>query len=226
MSEVTTNLKSRNESRKALIRKIAVAGVMTALAEVLMMLEIPLPLMPGFLKYDFSDIPALFTGFACGPIAGVVVELLKNLIHFVLGMSTTEGIGEVANFISGSIFILTATIIYLRMKNKKGVVLSLVFGTVALTIATSFVNYFFCIPLYEKVCGFPLPVIIDLCDKANTLVKIDSKLDVILMTFVPFNIFKGITISMVAFLCYIPLRRYFEDKTEDADVVKDEAEEN
>ena len=112
------------------------------------------------------------------------------------------------------------------MKNKKGVVLSLVFGTVALTIATSFVNYFFCLPLYEKVMGFPLPAIIEMCDKANTLVKIDSKMDVILMTFVPFNIFKGITISMVAFLCYIPLRRYFEDKTEDADVVKDEAEEN
>lgn len=207
-----------------MIYRVALTGIMAALAEVLMLLEIALPLMPGFLKYDFSDIPALFAGFACGPVAGVIVEFLKNLIH--MPFSSTHNIGEVANFISGSIFVLTATMIYRRMKNKKGVVLSLVFGTVALTIATSFVNYFFCLPLYEKVMGFPLPAIIEMCDKANTLVKIDSKLDVILMTFVPFNIFKGITISMVAFLCYIPLRRYFEDKTEDADVVKDEAEEN
>ena len=207
-----------------MIYRVALTGIMAALAEVLMLLEIALPLMPGFLKYDFSDIPALFAGFACGPVAGVIVEFLKNLIH--MPFSSTHNIGEVANFISGSIFVLTATMIYRRMKNKKGVVLSLVFGTVALTIATSFVNYFFCLPLYEKVMGFPLPAIIEMCDKANTLVKIDSKMDVILMTFVPFNIFNGITISMVAFLCYIPLRRYFEDKTEDADVVKDEAEEN
>lgn len=207
-----------------MIYRVALTGIMAALAEVLMLLEIALPLMPGFLKYDFSDIPALFAGFACGPVAGVIVEFLKNLIH--MPFSSTHNIGEVANFISGSIFVLTATMIYRRMKNKKGVVLSLVFGTVALTIATSFVNYFFCLPLYEKVMGFPLPAIIEMCDKANTLVKIDSKMDVILMTFVPFNIFKGITISIVAFLCYIPLRRYFEDKTEDADLVKDEAEEN
>ncbi|MBP5416766.1 MAG: ECF transporter S component [Clostridiales bacterium] len=212
MSEVTSNLKSQNESRKKMIRRIALTGMMTALAEVLMLLEIALPLMPGFLKYDFSDIPALFAGFACGPVAGVVVELLKNLIH--MPFTNTQNIGEIANFISGSIFVLTTTMIYLRMRNKKGVILSLGLGTVALVIATSFVNYFFTIPLYEKVMGFPLEAIIGMCDKANTLVTINSKLDVILMTFVPFNIFKGITISMVAFLCYMPLRGFFEEKAE------------
>ena len=98
------------------------------------------------------------------------------------------------------------------MKNKKGVILSLVFGTVALTIATSFVNYFFSLPLYEKVMGFPLPAIIDMCNKANTVVTIDSKLDVIFMTFVPFNIFKGITISVMAFLLYLPIHLFFEGK--------------
>ena len=212
MSEVTSNLKTRNEYRKKMIHRIALTGVMTALAEVLMLLEIALPLMPGFLKYDFSDIPALFAGFACGPVAGVIVEFLKNLLH--MPFTGTQYIGEVANFISGSFFVLTTTIIYLRMRNKKGVILSLGLGTVALVIATSFVNYFFSLPLYEKVMGFPLPAIISMCDEANTLVTINSKLDVILMTFVPFNIFKGITISMVSFLCYIPLRNYFEKKAQ------------
>ena len=193
-----------------MIYRIALMGVMTALAEVLMMLEIPLPLMPTFLKYDFSDIPALFAGFACGPIAGVVVEFLKNLIH--MPMTNTQYIGEVANFISGSFFVVAGTLVYRRVRGKKGVALSLAAGTVALTIATSFVNYFFCLPLYEKVMGFPLPAIIDMCNKANTLVSINSKLEVILMTFVPFNIFKGVTISIVAFLAYLPLRRFFEDE--------------
>ena len=77
----TKELKQQNRKRKSMIYMIALTGIMTALAEVLMMLEIPLPLMPGFLKYDFSDIPALFAGFACGPVAGVIVEFLKNLIH-------------------------------------------------------------------------------------------------------------------------------------------------
>ena len=208
--------------------RIALTGIMTALAVVLMLLEIALPLMPVFLKYDFSDIPALFTGFACGPVAGVIVELFKNLIHMPLkGWASTHGIGNVANFISGSFFVLAASIVYRRMRSKKGVVLSLVFGTIALTIATSFVNYFFCLPMYEKVMNFKLSDVIFLCDKANTLVKIDSKMDVILMTFVPFNIFKGITISIVSFLCYIPLRRYFEfGKKEDAEVVKDDVTES
>ena len=70
--------------------------------------------------------------------------------------------------------------------------------------------------------GFPLAVIIDMCDAANTLAKIDSKLDVILMTFVPFNIFKGITISLVAFLCYMPLRGFFEEKQDQAEDPKPE----
>lgn len=207
----TNDLKNQNKKRKSLIYKVALTGIMTALAEVLMMLEIPLPLMPVFLKYDFSDIPALFAGFALGPVAGIIVEFLKNLIH--MPFTGTHFIGEVANFISGSIFVFVGAFTYARMRNKKGVALSLVLGTIALTIATSFVNYFFSLPLYESVMGFPMPAIIDMCDKANTFCHISSKLDVILMTFVPFNIFKGITISIVAFLCYLPLHGFLSKKT-------------
>lgn len=220
MSEVTTNLKSQNDSRKKMIQRVALTGMMTALAEVLMMLEIALPLMPGFLKYDLSDIPALFAGFVCGPLAAVIVEFLKNLLH--MPFTNTQYIGEVANFISGSCFVLAATIVYRKIGEIKGVILSLAAGTVALTVATSFVNYFFCLPLYEKVMGFPLPAIIDMCDKANTIVKINSKLDVILMTFVPFNIFKGITISIAAFMFYMPLIHFFEYRRQQAQKEKEE----
>ena len=203
-------LAKKGVDRKSMTYRIALTGIMSALAAVLMMLEIPLPLMPGFLKYDFSDIPALFAGFACGPVAGVVVELLKNLIH--APFTGTQYIGEVANFISGSIFVLAGSLVYTKMRNKRGVVLSLVVGTIALTIATSFVNYFFSLPLYEKVMGFPTPAVIGMCDAANTMVSIKTKLDVILLTFVPFNIFKGISVSIVAFLTYLPLRSFFGEK--------------
>lgn len=213
-NEAKTGLRAKKVNRRSMTYRIALTGIMTALAEVLMLLEIPLPLMPAFLKYDFSDIPALFAGFACGPLAGVVVEFLKNLIH--MPFTGTQYIGEVANFICGSIFVFTGAMIYSKIRSKKGVILSLVCGTIALTVATCFVNYYFSLPLYEKVMGFPTPAIIAMCDKANTIVSIKSKLDVILMTFVPFNIFKGLTVSMVAFLCYIPLHSFFSDEKEEA----------
>lgn len=196
-------MKKQHQMRQRATYRIALLGIMTALAEVLMLLEIPLPLMPDFLKYDLSDIPALFAGFALGPVAGVIVEFLKNLIH--LSFTKTQYIGEVANFICGSCFVFVSALIYSKIRSKKGVILSLCFGTLALTVAAGFVNYFFNLPLYEKVMGFPTSVVIDLCDVANVLATIDSKLDVILMTFVPFNIFKGITVSMATLLCYVPL---------------------
>lgn len=206
-----------------MIYRVALTGVMTALAEVLMMLEIPLPLMPGFLKYDFSDIPALFAGFVCGPVAGVIVEFLKNLLH--MPFTNTHYIGEVANFICGSVFVVAGAMVFraLRSKRSEAIIYSLISGTVALTLAASVVNYFFCLPLYEKVMGFPLPAIIGMCDEANRFITINSKLDVILLTFVPFNIFKGITISLVTLLVYIPLRHFFKD--EKAETEKETSEE-
>ena len=204
--------KAMNQTRKAMTYRVALLGMMTALAEVLMMLEIPLPLMPGFLKYDFSDIPALFAGFAIAPWAGIVVEFLKNLIH--MPFTNTQYIGEVANFISGSVFVFVGAFVYSKKRDKNGVILSLVLGTIALTIATSFVNYFFSLPLYESVMGFPTVAVIGMCDKANVLCTIDSKLDVILMTFVPFNLFKGISISIATFLAYIPLHQFLAKKEE------------
>lgn len=197
-------MKQKNQKRQSATYRVALLGIMTAMAEVLMLLEIPLPLMPEFLKYDLSDIPALFAGFALGPVAGVIVEFLKNLLH--LPFTKTQYIGEVANFICGSFFVFFGALVYSKIRNKKGVILSLCFGTLALTVASGFVNYFFNLPLYEKVMGFPTAVVIDLCDTANVFATIDSKLDVILMTFVPFNLFKGITISAITFLCYMPLR--------------------
>lgn len=207
-------MKQKNQKRQSATYRVALLGIMTAMAEVLMLLEIPLPLMPEFLKYDLSDIPALFAGFALGPVAGVIVEFLKNLLH--LPFTKTQYIGEVANFICGSFFVFFGALVYSKIRNKKGVILSLCFGTLALTVASGFVNYFFNLPLYEKVMGFPTAVVIDLCDTANVFATIDSKLDVILMTFVPFNLFKGITISAITFLCYMPLRQPLGESNKEA----------
>ncbi len=100
---------------------ITKVGMLTAIAVLLMFFEIPiLPSFP-YLKLDFSDVPALLGGIAMGPIAAVVIELLKNLIHFVLKNDGTGGIGNLANFVIGVALVLPATWYYLKHKSTKGI---------------------------------------------------------------------------------------------------------
>ena len=108
-TQVTVKADSRAE-RKIMIRRIAACAILTAMAVLLMYLEIPLPFMPVFLKFDFSELPVLIGSFALGPVWGIVIELLKNLIH--LPVTQTMGIGELSNFIAGTIYVGTAGIIY------------------------------------------------------------------------------------------------------------------
>ena len=120
MSEITKDSLSRSRINT---RKIAVTGIFTAMAVVLMYLEFNLPFMPPFLKFDFSELPVLIGSFALGPLYGVVIELLKNLIH--LPVTATAGIGEMSNFITGSIFVGTAGFIYRKNRTRKGAIVSM-----------------------------------------------------------------------------------------------------
>ena len=111
-------------STKTMI-KISVLGV---LAFLIMFIEIPMWFTPPFLKIDLSDIPALVGAFALGPIAGVAIEFLKNVLHMVLKGTSTMGVGELANFIIGSVFVYTAGILYYKKRNFAAAVRSLVGG--------------------------------------------------------------------------------------------------
>lgn len=88
----------KNE-KKITARKLTVTAVMAAVSFILMLLEFSTPFAPSFLKFDFSDLPALITAFALGPIWGAAVELIKNLLH--MPFSGTACVGELANFIVG-----------------------------------------------------------------------------------------------------------------------------
>lgn len=178
---------------------IAKAGILAAIAAILMFFEFPLPLMPAFLKYDFSDIPVLLASFSMGPLTGVIVQFIKNLIH--LPFSSTGLIGELANFIMGSSFVAAAGIVYRFNKTKTGAIQGLAAGTLALTASGSILNYFVMIPFYIAAMGFTMEQIIGVTAAAgNTLVHDLPTL--ILFVFVPFNLFKGTTISLLLLLIY------------------------
>lgn len=189
--------------RKSILIRLAVTAVLTALASVFMYYEVPLPFMPPFLKFDFSEIPVLIGSFAIGPIWGVVIELLKNLIH--LPMTQTAGIGEMSNFITGSIFVVTAGLIYNKFHSKPGIVLSTAVATIVLALAGIPLNAYVTLPLYANVLGFTTEAIVGMSQAVNPLIT--DKWTLILWGFVPFNLFKGVIVSIITFLLSIPLTR-------------------
>lgn len=189
---------SPRESRRV-ARWVAKTGILAAVAIVLMYLEFPIPLMPEFLKFDFSEVAVLLAAFALGPWTAVLVELIKNLAH--LPATATGGVGELANFLVGSVFVATAGLFYRYHKNKAGALKAMLLGTLAMTVVASLLNYFFLVPFYVRILDFPLEVIINLSRMAGNRLVTDMK-TLVLFVFVPFNLFKGIVVSLFVFLLY------------------------
>lgn len=199
MSEIST--KTSASSRKAMITKLTSTAILAAMAVLLMYLEFNLPFMPGFLKFDFSELPVLVGAYALGPWYGVLIELLKNLIH--LPATGTAGIGEASNFITGSIYVFIAGWIYTKNMTRKGAVISMAVATLALGLIACPLNYFITLPLYGSVLGFPMEAIIGMASAVNPMVS--SKISLIFWVFLPFNIFKGLVISFLTFWVYKPI---------------------
>ena len=77
-------------------RKMVTVAMLSAIATVIYYLDFPVPLMPGFIKLDLSNVISLLAGFSMGPIAGVIVCLIKNVIQLIIkGLGTTMGIGNI-----------------------------------------------------------------------------------------------------------------------------------
>lgn len=161
-------------------------GVFTAVAVVLMYFSFPLPLFPAFLRFDFSDMPALIGSFALGPVAGVLIELLKNIINIVISGTYSVGIGEFANFAVGAVWVFAAGYIYNRNRTKKMAVMSLLVAVVVMSIFGSLLNYFVLLPMYTKAFHMNLG---NLAVCAATII-------------LPFNLIKGVIISVVTFPLY------------------------
>lgn len=177
--------------------KVSVLGT---IAFLLMLFEFPLWFAPAFLEIDFSDVPPLIGSFALGPFAGVLVQLVKNLLNLVLEGTDTAAVGEFANFLVGSIFVFTAGFFYHRKKTFKNAVIGMVLGILAMTATMSIINYYVMIPLYAKLFGWPIEQIVALGTAVNKYV-VDFK-TLILFAVVPFNLVKGILITSVTTLIY------------------------
>ena len=145
---------SQKKSSGSAVFVMTRCGILAAMAVILYYIEIP---VVAFYKLDLSTLPAILAGFAMGPLSGVAVVVIKNLVH-MLGTSTAC-VGEMADIIMSSCFIIPASLIYRRRKDRKSAVLSMAVGTVLMTIAGVLVNYFILIPAYQTLMNLPLEVL-------------------------------------------------------------------
>jgi riboflavin transporter FmnP len=179
---------------------ITTSGILAAIASILRYVEFSLPLLPPFLKIDFSNIPALIGGFALGPWAGAAILLIKNLIY--LPASQTGGVGEIADFVVSLSLILPAAMIYGRARKRSGALWGMALGVVLMSFLIGpLMNYFVLIPLYSTF--MPLKQIIELAHAANP--GIQDTWTYILYAVVPFNLFKSFVICAITYLLYKPL---------------------
>ena len=189
-------VKVRKKTSIQNVRMLTITVVLSAISFILAFFEFPVPLSPSFARMDLSDLPALIGAFAYGPMSGILIEFVKNALQ--LFTSSTGGIGELANFIMGSSFVVTAGLIYKSHKTKKTAMIACLIASVTMGIVAAIVNYFILLPVFEAF--MPLDQLIASFGEFIPFIK--TKLDVVLFNAFPFNLLKGIGISIVTMLLY------------------------
>ncbi len=180
------------------VRVITVTGVLSAVAFLLQLIEIPLPmLMPTFIKFDFSDLPALIGSFALGPVCGIVIELIKNVLHALLATGSF-GVGELSNFVLGAVFVGVAGCIYRRSRSKKGALIASLAGAIVMAAISFPSNLFIVYPVYYQF----MPEETILAAYQTILPGMKSVAQSLLVFNVPFTFVKGILDVAITFAVY------------------------
>ena len=196
----TEVMAKQNERNRNKIRTMAQIGMLSAIATVLMLFEIPLPFAPSFYEIDFSEVPILIGSFAMGPLAGAAIEFIKILLNFAIYGTLTAGVGEIANFLIGCSLVVPAAMIYRKKHTRNGALLGMVTGTVFMTVVGCFMNAYILLPAYAKAFGMPLDALVGMGTAVNKHIT-DIKTFVILAVG-PFNLLKGTLVSLIVFLVY------------------------
>jgi riboflavin transporter FmnP len=209
-------LKERKISMKTLLQKersristkeLVIISLLSGLSYVLMLIHLPFKYL-GFLEMEFSDIPAAFAALQYGPLAGVFVELVKNLIKAATA-TTTGWVGELANFIISAAYIVPVGILYKIKKLEKRktgrwyIIMTFAAGTVTMAIAGILLNYYVTVPLFAKLFG-GMDTVVGAASGHMSAIK-DLK-TLVLIGITPFNILKGAAISVISYYTYKYLR--------------------
>ena len=183
-------------------------GLLIAVAVVLQFIEFPIPIIPSFIKLDFSDLPEIIGAFAYGPVAGIVIALVKNVIH--MAVSQSGFVGELSNFVLGAVFSATAGLIYMHHKTKKTAVIAGIVGAVVMAAVSLPLNYFAIYPLYYNILGFPPEAVLSMYQAILPGVK--TIIHALIIFNIPFTLVKGLLCVLFTLLIYKPLSPILKGK--------------
>lgn len=188
-------------------RYVAYIGMFSAIAGLLMFIEIPLFFAPSFYEIDLSEIPIMICTFYLGPVAGVVTELVKIIVKLVLKGTSTAFVGDFANFVVGCAMVLPASVVYHVRKSKKSALIGMGVGTAVMTVFGSMFNAVYLLPKFSALFGLPLEAIVGMGTDINPAINSVSTL--VLFAVVPFNLLKGVIVSLVTLLLYKRVEKVF-----------------
>lgn len=190
------------------VRYVTVTAMLAAVSFILQYIEISIPIMPAFIKFDFSDLPALLGSFAMGPVCGVLICLVKNVLH--LAFSNSMFVGELSNFILGAVFVAVAGGIYKKKKTKTGALVGGIIGALVMGAFSLVSNYFLVYPVYYKV--MPQEVILNMYQAILPSMK--TIFQSLICFNLPFTIVKGLIAVVICMLIYKPLSPILKGKQE------------
>lgn len=179
--------------------KLIIFALLGTISLLLFFLNFPIPFLPAYLKIDFSEVPALIAALIFSPLAGVLVEAIKNMLYLIVS-GAGDPIGVTANFLAGVLFIVPVAMLYHKYKGVKSVISGLVTGTIIMAIGMSILNYFVILPAYAWFIGAP-----EMAESAAKSIAVYAGV-------LPFSILKGVIVGMLFVPLFIKLRRWIEQK--------------
>lgn len=180
-------------------KKLTTLAMLAALSSVLMALSFNVPLMPSFIKMDFSEFPALIAACTMGPVSGVIVCVIKNLINLMF--TTTGGVGELSNLILGALLVVPAGLICKSIKGITGAIIGSLIGAVVMAIGSVVTNYYIVYPVYTAF--MPMEAILGAYKAINS--SIDSLFKALLIFNMPFTLIKGMCSTVILILLRRPM---------------------
>lgn len=196
MSQTETKNPEITKKKRFTPRSIAMIGMLSAISFILMFFDFSVPIMPSFIKMDLSELPALIGCFAMGPLEGVVICLIKNLLHLL--QSSTGGVGELSNFILGATFVCIAGLIYRAKKTRMGALIGSIVGALAMALISVVSNYYLVYPFYTNF--MPMEAIIGAYQAIYA--GVDNLLEALVMFNMPFTFVKGMLNVVITFFVY------------------------
>ena len=180
-------------------------SMLAALAIILFMVPfLKIVVIPHMYTLDFSNVPILLGALAMGPAVGMIILVMKEIVHLVFqGLADNQGVGNVADLVMSAAYILPAAFLYQKNKTRKTALIGMGVSTVSIVVFGVLANWLILLPFYTLVRGFPMPAIIH--EIAKVFPFIDSEAKLLLFFVAPFNLVKGLAVSLITFAIYKPL---------------------